>query len=299
MKRIRTAILSVFLLALVSGCASQNQWLYPPMAIPLQVSAKKEVQIAQLTQLIQRRNLDDKVRAKMLYERGSFYDSVGLRLLARLDFDQSLALDPAQSDVYNLLGVNFTEEQQFDDAYEAFDSAIELDPKNLFAIRNRAIALYYGGRYELALEDLQTLTKDGEADPFISLWRYIIQYEIDPVLAKKTLTESYASKRPGWGWFLVGVMLNKVTNEQALKAIVTTSADNVVLAERLTETYFYIAKRYQLMGDLKSAYTLYKIVLSSNVYDYIEHKYAYIELDRIKKEAAQLQQHEADEEKVN
>ncbi len=235
----------------------------------------------------------------MLYERGSFYDSVGLRLLARLDFDQSLALDPAQSDVYNLLGVNFTEEQQYDDAYEAFDSAIELNPDNLFAIRNRAIALYYGGRYELALEDLKKLTKDGEVDPFISLWRYIIEYEIDPTLAKKQLTEKYDARKPGWGWFLVGLMLDKVSNEEALKAIVTTSADNVVLAERLTETYFYIAKRYQLNGDLKSAYTLYKIVLSSNVYDYIEHKYAYIELDRIKKEAAQLQQQAASVEKVN
>jgi len=298
-KRIRTALLSVSLLVLINGCASQSQWLYPPMAIPLQVSAKKEVQIAQLTQLIQRKNLDDKVRAKMLYERGSFYDSVGLRLLARLDFDQSLALDPAQSDVYNLLGVNFTEELQYDDAYEAFDSAIELNPKNLYAIRNRAIALYYGGRYELALEDLQTLTKDGEADPFISLWRYIIEYEIDPALAKKQLTKKYEARKPGWGWFLVGLMLDKVSNEEALKAIVATSSDNVVLAERLTETYFYIAKRYQLLGDLKSAYTLYKIVLSSNVYDYIEHKYAYIELDRIKKEAAQLQQDSANVEKVN
>lgn len=292
-KRILTVIASVAMLSTLSGCATQkSQWLSPPMAIPLQVSAKKEIQIAQLSQLIQRKNLDDRVRAKMLFERGSYYDSVGLRLLARLDFDQSLAIDPAQSDVYNLLGVNFTEEQQYDDAYESFDSALELNPKNLYALRNRAIALYYGGRYELALADLQSLTKDGEADPFISLWRYIVEYQLNPTKARQELSQAYDVKHQGWGWFLVALMLDKVSNEEALKVIVTTSPDNAVLAERLTETYFYIAKRYQLSGDLKTAYSLYKIVLASNVYDYIEHKYAYIELDRIKQEVTKKKQAE-------
>ncbi len=74
------------------------------MAKPLQASIKQEVQIARLSQLLQRTDLEPEIRAKMLFERGNYYDSVGLRDLARLDFTQTLSINPAQPDVFNLLG---------------------------------------------------------------------------------------------------------------------------------------------------------------------------------------------------
>ena len=97
MKWFRTATVSVALMIL-AGCATKSstqntQWVYPPMAIPLQASVQQEVQIARLTQLLQRTDLSDEVRAKMLFERGNYYDSVGLRDLARLDFTQSLSFE--------------------------------------------------------------------------------------------------------------------------------------------------------------------------------------------------------------
>jgi len=58
-------------------------------------------------------------RAKMLFERGNYYDSVGLRDLARLDYSQSLQLNPSQPDLFNLLGVYYTQVGEFDAAYEA------------------------------------------------------------------------------------------------------------------------------------------------------------------------------------
>lgn len=105
MKWFQTAILCVAIA--LTGCANTSQqsaqkWLYPPMAVPLQPSVQQEVQIARLSQLLQRPDLSDEVRAKMHYERGSYYDSVGLRDLARLDFNQSLQLNPAQPDIFNL-----------------------------------------------------------------------------------------------------------------------------------------------------------------------------------------------------
>ena len=74
MKWFRTATVSVALMIL-AGCATKSstqntQWVYPPMAIPLQASVQQEVQIARLTQLLQRTDLSDEVRAKMLFERG-------------------------------------------------------------------------------------------------------------------------------------------------------------------------------------------------------------------------------------
>ncbi len=280
-------LLSLILLIGLSGCASHSKqsdlanWVYPPMAIPLQTSIQQEVQVARLSQLLQSDNLEDKVKARLFYERGSYYDSMGLRDLARLDFNQSLSLEPAQPDIFNMLGVYFTQIGEFDEAYDAFDSCLELDPSNEYAARNRAVALYYGGRFELALEEIRAHYAHDPSDPFRALWLYIIQYEINPDTAKADLVKRYEDKTDDWGWVLVGIMLDDITEEQAFKAVLSGTRDNVVLAQRLTEMYFYLGKRYQYAGQYADAIALYKLALSFNVYEYVEHRYSFLELGRI------------------
>lgn len=277
-------VVAVSGLLLLTGCASNSsQWLYPPMAVPLQPSLQQEVQIARLSQLLQRQDLSDDVRAKMYYERGNYYDSVGLRDLARLDFDRSLNLNPRQPDVYNLLGVYFTEKREFDAAYDSFDSTLELDPANEYAERNRAIALYYGGRYDLAFEEMSKHYQDDPQDPFRALWLYIIELNVDPVAAVDKLKQRYDARSERWGWIMVAIMLEEVSEERALKAIVGATSDNQMLSQRLTEVYFYLGKRYQLQGDYANAISLYKLALSFNVYEYVEHRYSYMELGNIYK----------------
>jgi lipoprotein NlpI len=276
---------SLSLLVALGGCASnaqnESQWLYPPMARALQPSVQQQVQIARLTQLLQRPDLADEVRAKMFYERGNVYDSVGLRDLARLDYNQSLSLNPAQPDLFNLLGVYFTQAGEFDAAYDAFDSTLELAPENSYAWRNRAIALYYGDRIELALEDIQQHYDEDPSDPFRALWLYIIKAEKEPQLAYQQLMDQYQQRDEQWGWVLVAITLGDVTEEQAFKAILAGSRDNTLLAQRLTEAYFYLGKRYQATGDFVSAISLYQLAISFNVYDYVEHRYSFLELNRI------------------
>ncbi|PJC86143.1 lipoprotein NlpI [Vibrio sp. HA2012] len=285
-------------LLILSGCASvslnqQSGWVYPPMAVPLQPGIQHEVQIARLNQLLHRDDLADDIRAKMYYERGSYYDSLGLRDLARLDFNQSLNLNPVQPDIFNLLGVYFTQVGEFDAAYEAFDSTLELDPENEYAERNRAIALYYGGRGDIALEEMTKHYMDEPADPFRALWLYIIEREVSPESALLHLQERYQHKTEKWGWVLVAIMLNDVSDELAFKAVLNGTRDNTVLAQRLTETYFYLGKRYQFAGDYANAIALYKLALSFNVYDYVEHRYSFLELGRIFNEVKTSRQHES------
>ncbi|UPQ88421.1 lipoprotein NlpI [Vibrio sinaloensis] len=284
MKWFQTATLSLAML-ITAGCASTSnnatQWIYPPMAVPLQASAQQEVQIARLSHLLQRPDLSDEIRAKMLYERGNYYDSVGLRELARLDYNLSLSLNPAQPDLFNLLGVFFTQVGEFDAAYDAFDSTLELDPENSYAARNRAIALYYGDRIDLALEDMQKHYEQDPSDPFRALWRYLIQMEQQPELAREQLLAQYQQRDEQWGWVLVAISLGDVSEEQAFKAILAGTRDNTLLAQRLTEAYFYLGKRYQAQGDFANAISLYKLAISFNVYEYVEHRYAFLELNRI------------------
>ncbi|KGY08708.1 lipoprotein NlpI [Vibrio sinaloensis] len=292
MKWFQTAALGLTLLV-TAGCASkssqQAEWLYPPMAVPLQASVQQEVQIARLSQLLQRSDLTSEVRAKMFFERGNYYDSVGLRDLARLDYNQSLALNPAQPDLFNLLGVYFTQAGEFDAAYDAFDSTLELDPDNSYAERNRAIALYYGDRIELALEDIEKHYNQDPSDPFRALWLYLIQAEVDPALARQDLVLRYQRRDEQWGWVLVAITLGDVTEQQAFKAILSGTRDNTLLAQRLTEAYFYLGKRYQSEGDFASAISLYKLAISFNVYEYVEHRYAFLELSRIYNEVKEQQ----------
>ncbi len=283
MKWFQTVTLSLSVM-LAAGCASttdNTQWFYPPMAVPLQASMQQEVQIARLSQLLLRSNLSDELRAKMLYERGSYYDSVGLRDLARLDYSQSLQINPAQPDLYNLLGVYYTQIGEFDAAYEAFDSTLDLDPSNSYAVRNRAIALYYGDRIDLALEDIQAHYNEDPKDPFRALWLYWIELEKDPLMARQQLLDLYQDRDGQWGWVLVALTLGEVSEEQTFKAIFAGTRDNTVLAQRLTEAYFYLGKRYQHQGDYADAISMYKLAISFNVFEYVEHRYAFLELSRI------------------
>ncbi|MCJ2375823.1 lipoprotein NlpI [Vibrio sp. ZSDZ34] len=294
---------SLGLLVTLTGCASNSadmdkQWLNPPMAVPLQANVQYEIQVARLSQLLQRTDLEDNVRAKMHFERGSYYNSLGLRDLAQLDFNQSLQLNPAQSVVFNQVGQYFTQIGDFDSAYEAFDSSLELDPANSYALRNRAIALYYGDRLPLAIEGMTTYYKENPTDPYRALWLYIISREVGPMEASITLEKRYQARNDDWGWILVALTLNNITEEEAFKAVLAGSRDNTVLAERLTEVYFYLAKRHQIEGQYAAAVSMYKLAIAQNVFDYAEHKYAFLELTKIFEQVRAEQLQKAKEEQA-
>ncbi|MDK9759666.1 lipoprotein NlpI, partial [Vibrio sp. D173a] len=95
------------------------------------------------------------------------------------------------------------------------------------------------------------------------------------------LKSRYQDRDEQWGWVLVAIMLDEISEEQAFKAILTGTRDNTLLAQRLTETYFYLAKRYHMRGDYANAISLYKLAVSFNVYEYVEHRYSFLELGNI------------------
>nr|WP_277815802.1 lipoprotein NlpI [Vibrio rumoiensis] len=266
------------------GCANQggSNWAYPPLAIPLQPSLQQELQIARLNQLLQRKEVSQNVRAQIFAERGRYLDSVGLADLARLDYERSLKLNPAQSEVFNVLGVYFTQVSDYDSAFDAFDSSLELDPNNDYAERNRAIALYYAERYVLASQDMASNYNKDPSDPYRALWLYYIDRENgDEKQATADLEQRYQDRDEQWGWVLVGITLGKVNENDALQSVAVGTNNNVELAQKLTELYFYLAKKYQYQGQYSDAIALYKLSISLNVYEFSEHRYAFLELGRI------------------
>ncbi len=145
-------VVAIFLLV---GCSNTGWRKNEIIAIPLQPTLQQEVILARMEQILASRSLTEDEYAQLLYERGVLYDSLGLRALAQNDFSVALSIRPDIPEIFNYLGIYFTQAGNFDSAYEAFDSVLELDPTYNYARMNRGIALYYGGRYRLAQDDLQ------------------------------------------------------------------------------------------------------------------------------------------------
>lgn len=270
----------------VTGCANQQPahhiggWLTPE---PLQVSPRTELAIARLTEILNRAELSDEQSARLLYDRGVMYDSVGLSSLARFDFIRALRLKPDMADAYNFIGIHYTLNGDYSQAYEAFDSALELAPDYEYAYLNRGIALYYAGRNELALSDFEQFLELKVEDPYRALWLYIAESAISEPEAKARL--AYNQTRldaSDWGVNITRFMLGQISEAELQLSVLEELTGPKLLAERLCEMYFYLAKWYELQQQPQLALEYYKRVLATNVYEFVEHRYARLEIDRLR-----------------
>ena len=119
--------MSIFLTGCVStqsGGAEQGK----VMVEPVMPDYKLEITLAKLNEILSSADLTQEQKARFHYDRGVIYDSVGLRILSRIDFHQALKLQPNLADAYNFIGIYYTQEGQFESAYEAFDAVLELSP---------------------------------------------------------------------------------------------------------------------------------------------------------------------------
>ena len=266
----------------LAGCSNSNWRKNEVLAVPLQPTLQQEVILARMEQILASRALTDDERAQLLYERGVLYDSLGLRALARNNFSQALSIRPDMPEVFNYLGIYLTQAGNFDAAYEAFDSVLELDPTYNYAHLNRGIALYYGGRYRLAQDDLLAFYQDDPNDPFRSLWLYLTESEIDKDQAKVALKQRYdKAAKDQWGWNIVEFDLGDISEKTLMERLKADATDNTSLAEHLSETNFYLGKYYLSLGEKDDAKALFKLAVSNNVNNFVEHRYALLELAQL------------------
>lgn len=281
---VRNVFLSLIMLLAV-GCASQNKSVDPLMsglflAEPEMASPKAQISVMHYTDSLYRVKLNDKERAELLFQRGIAYDSMGLTSLARLDYVEALKANPSLADAHNSLGVLYIQAGMHMLAYESFDSTLEINPDYDFAILNRAIALYYGGRNQLALNDsLEYLEKD-PSDPFRLLWHYIVYSQTtDTSTAREMLAEArQALSEENWATTIVDFYLGNVPESAVIGSLLRDVNSPTQLNYRLCEAYFYLGKYSAAMGNNTKAENYFKLSLGTNVYEYVEHKYSRIEL---------------------
>ncbi|WP_333607889.1 lipoprotein NlpI [Arsukibacterium sp.] len=279
------ALLAV--LATVTGCAMQPaspaaSWLTPE---PLAVSYRTELAIARLTEILYRAELTDEQSARLYYDRGVMYDSVGLRSLARLDFTRAIRLKPDLADAYNFIGIHYTVSGYFEQAFEAFDSALELAPDHDFAYLNRGIALYYADRPDLALVDFEQFYQTKPNDPYRVLWRYLGATALSATDARAVLKQQLTLlNTEDWATNLVRFYAGMITETQLLNSVAEQLTGPQLLAERLCEVYFYLAKWHDAEQRPEQALRYYKMVLATNVFEFVEHRYARVEIARLQGE---------------
>lgn len=277
-------VLLISTVLLAQGCASSNnqQAIIGELIIaePIAISYKSEIALARLTQVLLRAEISDGQRAELYYQRGVEYDKVGLRALARFDFNQAINLKPDMVDAYNFIGIHFTQLQEFNQAYDAFDSAIELAPDHEYAYLNRGIALYYGGRPNLAADDFKVFRQYQQNDPYRVLWQYLADAELDQQKAQQDLlVHAQLINENVWAKNVIKLYLGEMTQDTFIDRLAENVNSNQALTERLCEAYFYLGKHSQMQGDTNAAINFFKLALSTNVYEFVEHRYAKLELD--------------------
>lgn len=250
--------------------------------------------IAQLTQILSQEKMPPERRAQMLYQLGLLYDRMGMDVTARTMFMASLIAVPDYAQAYNFLGIYLASEERFSEAYEAYDSALEIDPEEYYAYFNRGIALYYGNRPSLGLQDLLKFYELEPDDPFRCAWVYILErtvYGQDYALEHLKERRDAIKGEVEWGLEVLDFFLGQKNSHEVIAAVRNANLSREETNRRLCEAYFYMAKQAQFEGDYKRAYDLFQLCLTTNVAGYLEYRYSLLEVDRLeqKEEVAQIE----------
>ena len=246
---------------------------------PLPVSFENEVRLARITDILLNKELKPAHRAQALFRRGVLFDGFGLSNMAYGDFNRALHINPKMADAYNFIGIHLTMAGQFDKAYEAFDATLELAPEHQYVYLNRGIALYYGGKDKLAVQDFKQFHQLDPKDPYRVLWRYISEQKIDKHQAILDLNTNLAAIDDGVWAKQIGLLFSmKISQAQFIDGLSVGIANSKEMAKRLCEAYFYLGVYARIYDKPERAINFFKLTLATNVYEYVEHRFARREL---------------------
>jgi len=269
----------------LNSMESNNPMVVLPVATAVQVDYQDEVKLLRLNQLITEHKGDDKQKALLFYERGIIYDRMGLTAHSRYDFTQSINTDPTFPDAYNSFGIYLLLAQSYDEAFDAFDSAIELSEQMHYSYLHRAAGLYQVKRYSLASRDINRFYELDKTDPYRILWRYIIDSKIDATTALLNLEkERVASGDNRYAWTLIDVIAGRLSEKEFFELVGRNVKSNKEMAQRLCEAYFYLGYWHKYAGNLEQAIYYFKLTTTTNIHEFIEYKYALMALSSIQEE---------------
>lgn len=255
--------------------------------------AREEELLSRLSLILDTRAKDATARAELFYQLGLIYDSIGMSLTARAMFMNSMVQDVNYAKPYNFVGIYFFQEGNFQDAMEAFDAALELDPDDRYINFSRALILYYANRAGTALKDIEKFYEADKDDPYRILWYYFIEREVlgrEKAMANFSHRYEIAEKKEEhrFGFVLISMYLGKVREDDLFYVLRDETLDSKTRNEMLCEAYFYLAKKKLEQNDLRLAYDYFKLCLTTRVYGFLEYRYASREIKDIETQYAKM-----------
>ena len=290
-KHARDFLVLLFAL-LLTACSNSQQGFVDRGSLllsePEPVSQRLQMVVARYTHVIYTASMNDQERAELLYQRGITYDAMGLSSLAIIDYNEALRLKPDLAAAHNSVGVHHIQRNNYLQAYESFDASLEIDPEYSYALRNRGVALYYGGRAELATNDTLAFWNLDKTNAYSTIWLYITEAKSDPISALENLRERRALlDENDWTIAIIDMFLGKKNEAGVIARLLNDVKSQAELNNRLCEAYFYIGKYHAAKGNDNIAINYFKLALSTNVFEYVEHKYARLEISNIRRSASQ------------
>ncbi|MEM0911060.1 MAG: lipoprotein NlpI [Pseudomonadota bacterium] len=276
----------------IVGCSSNSGQFVDSgsllLAEPEPISQRIQMVIARYTHILYRADLETAERAELLFQRGNAYDAIGLKSLAVIDYNEAVRLKPDLAEAHNSIGVHHIQTGNFLQAYESFDATLEINPDYNFALLNRGVALYYGGRSTLAATDTKAFWTLEKSDPYRLLWLYITEAKNDPIAALQALGErkQYVTDDT-WASVLIEFYLDEVNETKVIAKLLENVTSQTELNNRLCEAYFYIGKYHLARGNNFIARNYFKLSLSTNVHEFVEHKYSRVELGNLRRQQLQ------------
>ncbi len=256
------------------------------LTVPVMAAVERDqMLVVQLSELLDHEARSAQDRAEIFYELGVVYDRLGLEGSARTMFMNALVEKPDYAPAYNFLGIYLASAERFQDAYEAFDAVLELNPQSVYTNFARAIALYYGKRPQLALQDIEVFYQADRNDPYRMLWYYLIERETsDYAAALLHLKQRYAAavKREDYfGYHIIDYLTGLTTKEQLLFMVKDPQVPMYLKIERACEVYFYLGKEAQRLNEPKLAFDYFHLCARTDKYDFLEYRYALFEIRRM------------------
>ena len=245
--------------------------------------AREEELLSRLSLQLDAQGEDASARADLFYRLGLIYDSLGMQLTARAMFMNAMVHDVSYAKPYNFVAIYFFQEGNFQDAIEALDAALELDPEDRYINFSRALILYYARRPATALPDISLFYEDDPDDPYRMLWYYLIDREVSGVeQARRDLRRRRDQADPGeddaFGMALLSLYLGELSESALFELLADEGPGARARNEMLCEAYFYLGKLRQERDDLRQAYDYFRLCQATRIYPFLEYRYAAQEL---------------------
>ncbi len=250
-------------------------------ALPYYESAiRDQMLLINISRVLETKAVTHKDRAQVFYELGIIYDRLGMQTTARSMFLNALSEDRRFAPAYNFIGIYFAEDGRFQEALDAFDSGLELDPNDAYVNFNRAIVLYLAGRAATALPDFITFYKADRNDPYRMLWLYLCESSIvgkDRALSALKLRYLHADeklKHDNWGYNIVKLYLGQIDEDEFFDEIKTHRSEVEEFADHLCEGYFYLGMLKLIDDEERLCYDLMSLATATHRYAFLEYRYA-------------------------